>query len=168
MRFKQVGNKKDIVAVVIYNDEASSSIPIGAPVVLSLSGTQDGLGVVLPATATDKKQTTFGYGVCMGDGKGGTLLSKGFGEAQVFGLCNFVKLLRTRAASTDAFVSIDVGALLKAESVSNCFQTAASVGASVVQPAAAVASSISAAAAAISSTTSLSITQFCTAFLRMI
>jgi len=167
MRMKSVGNKRDLMAVVIYNDEATNSIPVGAPVVMSYSGTQDGLAVVLPATAADVKQTSLGFGVCLGDGKGGALLAKGYGEAQVFGHCPNVKLLRTRAASTDAFVSIIAGALLKAESVSNCFQTAASVGASVQMPAAVLASSISAAGSAISSQTILSVTQMVAAFLRM-
>lgn len=161
MRFKQVGNKRDLLAVVIYNDEASASIPLGTPVVLSLSGTKDGLAVVLPATAAAKKVSTFGYGVALQ-----TMTAGSFGEAQVFGLCSNVALLRTRATSTDSFVSIDVGALLLAETVSNCFVTAASNGASAFIPNAAVAFSI----AAVASTTASTATGFtsqCVGFLRM-
>lgn len=166
MRMKTVGNKRDIVAVVVYNDESSAAIPLGAPVVLSLSGTQDGLAVVLPSTAADKKQSTFGYGVSLGNGAGGSLSAGSFGEAQVFGLNSNVKLLRTRATSTDPYVSIDVGALLKAESVSNCFQTVASNGASAFIPNAAVAFSIASIASTAASTAS-GFTSTCVAFLRM-
>jgi len=165
MRMKTVGNKRDSMAVVIYNDEASASIPVGAPVVLSLSGTQDGLAVVLPATAADKKQSTFGYGVCLGK-NGQSMAPKDFGEAQVFGLNSNVKLLRTRATSTDPYVSLDVGLLLKAESVSNAFVTAATNGASAFIPNAALAFSV-AAIASTAASTATGFTSTCVAFLRM-
>jgi hypothetical protein len=134
---------------------------LGNAVVLSLSGTQDGLGIVLPATATAKKMSSLGFGVAMG-----SYAAKAYGEAQVFGLCSNVMLLRTRAASTDPFVSIDVGAVLIAESVSNAFVTGATVGASAYAPNAVIASSL----AAIASTTASTATGFtsqCVAFLRM-
>jgi len=161
MRFKQNGNKRDLVAMCIYNDEASATIPLGAPVVLSLSGTQDGVAVVLPATAADKKQTTFGYGVSLG-----AYAIKTFGEAQVFGLCSNVMLMKTRATSTDPYVSLDVGVLLKAESVSNAFVTVASGGASAFMPVAAIAFSI-AAVASTAASTATAYTSQCVAFLRM-
>jgi len=165
MRFKQVGNKRDIVAVVIYNDD-TANIPVGAPVVLSLSGTQDGLAVVLPSTATNKKQSTFAYGVCLGNGAGQSVTLSGFGEAQVFGLNSNVKLLRTRATSTDPYVSVDVGALLLAESVSNCFATVASNGASAFIPNAALAFSI-ASIASTAASTATGFTSYVVGFLRM-
>lgn len=161
MRFKQNGNKLDIIAVVIKNGESSATIPLGAPVCLTLNGTDDGLSVVLPSTGADVKQSTFGLGVSLQ-----ALTTGQYGEAQMFGFANSVKLLRTRAASTDAFVSIAIGALLKAESVSNCFQTVASNGASAFVPVAAVAATIdSIASTAASSQTGY--TQMCKAFLRM-
>lgn len=161
MRFKSVGNKNDIVAVVVKNGESSSTIPLGAPVCLLVNGTDDGLAVVLPATGADVKQSTLGLGVAL------KALSAGdFGEAQMFGIANSVKLLRTRAASTDAFVSIAIGALLKAESVSNCFETVASNGASAFVPVAAVVATI-AAIASTAASTQTGYTQMCKAFLRM-
>lgn len=161
MRFKQNGNKRDLMAAVIYNDEASATIPLGAPVVLSLSGTQDGLGVVLPSTATDAKQSSLAFGVSLG-----SYAPKAFGEAQLFGLNNNVLLLRTRGASTDAFASVNSGALLKANSVSNAFETVASNGASAFIPAAIVASSI-ASIASTAASTATGATQLCSAMIRM-
>jgi hypothetical protein len=161
MRFKQNGNKRDLMAVVIYNDEATATIPVGAPVVLSLSGTQDGLAVVLPSTAGNAKQSTFGYGVSLN-----SIPPKGFGEAQVFGLCNNVAIMRTRATSTDPYVTLASGVLLLAESVSNTFVTAASNGASAFVPVAAIASTI-ASIASTAASTATAFTSQCVAFLRM-
>ena len=162
MRIKQNGNKRDLICCTIYNDEATSTIALGNAVVMSLSGTQDGVAVVLPATAADKKQTTFGYGVSLG-----SYAPKAFGEAQLFGLCSNTMLMRTRAASTDSYVSLDVGVLLKAESVSNAFVTVASGGASAFMPAAAIAFSIAAVASTLASSATAYTSQ-CVAFLRMI
>lgn len=162
MRMKSVGNKRDIVAVVVYNDD-SAAIPAGTPVCLSLSGTDDGLRVVLPATGADVKQTTFGMGVLVTPN---SLAVSQYGEAQVFGLCGAAKILRTRAASTDVFAHISVGALLKAESVSNCFQTVASNGASAFGPIAAIAQTLSVVASTAASTATGS-TVLAKAFLRM-
>ncbi len=161
MRFKQNGNKRDLVAVVIYNDEASAAIPLGAPVVLSFSGTQDGLGVVLPSTAADVLQSTGAFGVSMG-----AYAAKAFGEAQVFGACSNIKLMRTRADSTGTFAAIAAGALLKAESVNNSFQTVATNGASAFIPNAYVAVSMAAIATTAASTQTMT-TQTCVGFLRM-
>ncbi len=161
MRIKQNGNKRDIVAMTIYNDEATATIGLGNAVVLSLSGTQDGLAVVLPSTAADVKQTTFGYGVSLG-----SYAPKAFGEAQVFGLCSNVMLMRTRASSTDSYVSLAAGVLLKAESVSNAFVTAASNGASAFAPVAAIAFSI-AAVASTAASTATAYTSQAVGFLRM-
>ena len=161
MRFKQNGNKRDIIACPIYNDEASATIGLGNAVVLSLSGTLDGVAVVLPATAGDTKQSTFGYGVSLG-----SYAPKAYGEAQVFGLCSNVMLLRTRAASTDVFASMLSGLLLKPESVSNAFVTAASNGASAFVPVAALAFNVPAIASTLASSANTT-TSMCVAFLRM-
>lgn len=161
MRAKYVGNKADSISVNIKNAEASVTIPLGAPVVVVLNGTDDGLAVVLPSTATDALQTTFGYGVSLQ-----ALTTGQNGEAMVFGYCRNVKLLRTRASSTDPYVAIVQGALLKAESVSNCLASAATNGASAFGPQAGLAASI----ASISSTTAstaVGFTSMATAFLRM-
>lgn len=161
MRFKQVGNKSDIVAVVIKNGESSATIPLGAPVCLTLNGTDDGLSVVLPSTGADVLQSSAAFGVALA-----AIAAGNYGEAQVFGFNSNTKLLRTRAASTDVFASIIQGALLKAESVSNCFVTVASNGASAFIPNAMLASTV-AALATTAASTQVSTTQLVKAFLRM-
>lgn len=160
MRFKQNGNKKDIMAVVVYNNEASASIPVGAPVCLSFNGTQDGLGVVLPATAADVGQSTGAFGAAMG-----VIPAGQFGEAQVFGAGN-VKVMRTRAASSDTFAALANYSPLKAESTNNSFMTVATNGASAFIPVAFVAGSIAAVATTAASTQTMT-TQLVQAFLRM-
>ena len=160
MRFKQNGNKKDIVAVVIYNNEASADIPLGAPVCLSFNGTQDGLGVVLPATAADIGQSTGAFGASMG-----TYAAGKYGEAQVFGACN-VKVMRTRAASSDTFAALANYSPIKAESTNNSFMTVASNGASAFIPVGFVAGSIAAVATTAASTQTMT-TQLVQCFLRM-
>jgi len=160
MRFKQAGNKKDIVAVVVYNNEASSALAIGAPVCLSFNGTQDGLGVVLPATAADVGQSTGAFGVSLGAYAAGS-----YGEAQVFGACN-IRLMRTRAASTDTFAAIANYVPVKAESVNNSFQTVATNGASAFIPNAFVAGSLAAVATTAASTQTMQ-TYLVQGFLRM-
>lgn len=163
MRMKQVGNKADIMAVVIRNSEATASIPLGTPVVMAVPTglATDGLDVVLPATATDVTQSSLGVGVALK-----AIAAGEYGEAQVFGLCQQVKILRTRGASTDAFASIISGLLLKAESVSNCFATVASNGASAFMPVAVLASTIASIASTAASTQTAT-TGFGKAFLRM-
>lgn len=101
MRFKQNGNKKDIVAVVIRNDEATASIPRGTPVTLVLDGTEDGVAVVLPSTAGDAKNGAFKYGICTR-----TLAAGEYGEAVVFGFIDYaIQTRATRAASSDSWTS---------------------------------------------------------------
>ncbi len=160
MRFKQNGNKKDIVAVVIYNNESSSALSAGGPVCLSGNGTQDGLGVVLPATAADVGQSTAAMGISLGAYAAGT-----FGEAQVFGACQ-AKVMRTRAASSDTFAAIANYVPLKAESVNNAFQTVATNGASAFIPNAFVLGSLAAIATTAASTQTMTV-QTVQCFLRM-
>src|SRR4051812_24381 len=101
MRMKQVGNKRDIVAIVVKNAEASATIPVGSPLCFVMNGTDDGLGVVLPGTGGAVKATSLMAGVALT-----SMLAGGYGESQVFGFCQNVVLRRqTRAASTDAFSS---------------------------------------------------------------
>ncbi len=161
MRMKVNGNKRDIVAVVIKNAEASATIPLGAPVCLAFNGTDDGLAVVLPATAADVGQSTGAFGASLGTYAVGVV-----GEAQVFGMCPNIKLMRTRAASSDTFAAIAAYVPIKAESVNNSFQTVATNGASAFIPVGFVAISIAAVATTAASTQTMT-TQMATGFLRM-
>lgn len=99
MRIKSVGNKSDSVIVSIKSGEASASIPRGTPVVLSLSGTDDGLAVVLPATAGAQKSGTMMLGVSLQ-----TLAASALGESIVYGIAPYAIITRaTRAASSDSW-----------------------------------------------------------------
>jgi hypothetical protein len=126
MRFKQVGNKADLAAVVIRNAEASATIPLGAPVVLNMNATNDGLDVVLPSTAAGlRKILGLRYGVSMG-----TYVAGAYGEAVVFGFTYSLLLIRqTRSASTATWeteAARSVGEYLTIDTVNNAFVTAAS------------------------------------------
>ena len=126
MRFKTVGNKRDVVGVVIKNAETSSDIGVGRPVTLALNGTDDGVAVVLPGTAGDAKNGAFKYGICLGD------ISVGeYGESQVFGYNEYAIIVRaTRAASSDSFTSyasLASGIALGYDSINNCLIANASM-----------------------------------------
>lgn len=100
MRMKTVGNKRDIMAVVIHNAD-TVSIPIGAAVCLALNATNDGLDVILPSTAEGVVAGSSGvtcYGVCLGNAP---LAVGAYGEAQVFGFtADLMYTLETRASTT--------------------------------------------------------------------
>jgi hypothetical protein len=122
MRMKTVGNKRDIVALVVRNN-SGASMPAGTPVNLELSGTNDGLDVILPS-ASAAKADVLPFGVVLA-----AIADQQYGEAQVFGFCQNIVLLRqTRAASTDAFSSdangfSALGVLLNVDTVNNAFST---------------------------------------------
>lgn len=112
MRFKQNGNKRDVMAMVINNAEVSASILNGQPVCLYLTGGAggtDGLSVVLPGTAhTQNSGNEFQclYGVAITNTAGG-IPSGGYGEAQVSGFCADIAFTSaTRASSTNSWSTI--------------------------------------------------------------
>lgn len=166
MRFKQVGNKADIGAVVIKNAEASATIPLGAPVCLVLNGTNDGLGVVLPGTGASLATGGL-YGVSLGSYAAGS-----YGEAQVFGFCNNIQLLVATRSDNSASFSTNSGALgliLCVDTVNNVFSTTGGTQAkSGFLPFAILAASFTAAGSASASTdTRTAATILAKAFLRM-
>jgi hypothetical protein len=125
MRIKLNGNKADQVIVVIKSAEASATIAAGTPVVLVANGTNDGLAVVLPSTATASKTVPFSYGVAVQDIPAGVV-----GEACVFGVCNVKLTLQTRADTSggSSFSTADtvaLGALLTVRTAGNAFSTIA-------------------------------------------
>lgn len=169
MRMKSVGNKADILAVVIRNAEASAIIPLGTPVVLSANGTNDGLDVVLPSTAGASKMHSLAYGVTIGP-----VLSGGYGEALIYGFHNAVVLTRqTRPTSTDTWnsnASLASYILLNIESVGNGLQTGATLASTNFLPFAVLGQSLASYASSVSSTadTRTAITAAVKAFLRII
>ena len=97
MRAKYVGNKADKIIMNVKSAEVTASIPRGTPVVLNLtstSGTDDGLGVVLPATAGNAASSpALRYGIVTD-----TLAAGALGESILFGYCAYaVAVLETRS-----------------------------------------------------------------------
>lgn len=169
MRFKQVGNKRDIVDIVVHNAEASASIPSGTPVAFVMNATNDGLDVVLPSTAGAAKATSFAAGIALK-----TMAAGDYGEAQVFGFCQNVVLKRqTRSDSTGDWSSnasgFATGLVLLIDTVYNAMSTAASTGASIYAPIAVLAESVASWASTASNTadTRTVITVATKAFIRM-
>jgi len=171
MRFKQVGNKQDTVSLVVRSAESSLTIAQGNPVSLVMNGTQDGLAVVLPVTATAAKGTALAFGVAHA-----AINPNDYGEVQIFGFCNKVKYARarTRAASTDAYAStaaMSVGQQLLIDTVNNAFYPGAAQAASAFMPYAVICETLDSldSVASTSSVTAVAsyATGFCKAFLRM-
>lgn len=125
MKHQTLGDKADFASRQIRNGEASATIPRGAPVVMALSGTEDGLRVLLPSTAGAVKSMLFFFGVSMDSYAVGAL-----GEAQAAGFCRYAKLLRqARTSSTVSWASEDTlatGLFLALNSVHDAFTTIAS------------------------------------------
>ena len=113
MRMKTVGNKRDIMAPVIQNSEATATIKLGQPVcmyALGGAGTNpDGIAVCLPSTAhTQNAGNEFQmlYGVALTNIASGIPVN-GYGEAQVFGFCADIAFTSaTRASSTASWSTI--------------------------------------------------------------
>ena len=126
MRTKQVGNKRDIMAVVIRNADTISLLP-GQPVCLNMNGTNDGLDVVSPNTGGATKAHAFAYGVVISPATSAGLGVNQYGESQVFGFNSGVQLTRqTRSASSVTWASeasIAAYDLLVIETVANGFST---------------------------------------------
>jgi hypothetical protein len=106
MRMKMNGNKRDLMATVIYNAETTASIKNGQPVCLYMTGNAggtDGLSVVLPSTAHNQNSgNEFDclYGVALTNNPAG-IPAGGYGEAQVFGFCADIAFTaETRSAAT--------------------------------------------------------------------
>ena len=113
MRMKTVGNKRDIMATVIQNSEATASIQVGQPVCMYALGgvgtNPDGVAVCLPSTAhTQNAGNEFQmlYGVALTNLPAGIPVN-GYGEAQVFGFCADIAFTSaTRASSTNSWSTI--------------------------------------------------------------
>lgn len=136
MRTKLIeSNKPEKYIHAVLNAE-TSSIPLGTPLVLNLSGTpqpstytnglpagsQDGLQVVLPSTAGAGATIAYQYGVAVG-----VIAPSQLGESQVHGVVPYaIVVFATRAASTDSWTSsasIAASQWVKADTVNNAFST---------------------------------------------
>lgn len=111
MRMKMSGNKRDLMATVIYNQD-TVAILNGQPVCMYLTGGAggtDGLSVCLPSTAhTQNASNEFQclYGVALSSLAGG-IPAGSYGESQVFGFCADIAFTSaTRASSTNSWSTI--------------------------------------------------------------
>lgn len=170
MRFQTNGDKPTFIAVQVRNARASSgAIATGAPVILALNGTNDGLAVVLPNEASVAGHSAFAYGIAVEPIAAGQL-----GECQVYGYNRNVTLfLSSRAASTDSWASrasIATGVGFALDTVNNCLSTVALTAALALGNASALAASIASAASSASATsdTRTAITTSAKVFLRML
>ena len=176
MRFKLVGNKADVIGVVVRNADTVAILP-GTPVCLNMNGTNDGLDVVLPSTGGATKAHAGAFGVTLsptGPGVQGIPIN-GYGEAQIFGVNAAVNLTRqTRAASTVSWnseASIASYAVMQIDTSANGFSTAiASQAATQYLPFAVLLQSLASYASSTSATsdTRTAITAAVRAFLRII
>lgn len=101
MRFQTLGNKPAFISNTVLNGETSNQVVAGNICVLKLGGTDNGLAVVLPATAGAAKSNVYMYGVALETAPAGNNFS-----IQQYGYCRNVTLRRaTRGASTDSWAS---------------------------------------------------------------
>lgn len=107
MRFKAVGNKRDLCAVVIKNNDAQILFT-GAPCVLDFAATSE-LGAqvkTIRGLAAAEQGNFFGINISP------DIANLGYGEAQVFGYNPSVRvILTTRVATTDTWASIAAGSI---------------------------------------------------------
>lgn len=169
MRFKMVGNKRDTAAVVVRNAESSATIPAGSPVCLNLSGTDDGLGVILPSGSAAKAHAG-AFGVMLA-----AVTASAYGEAQVFGFCNAaIYLIGTRAASSDSWTStasVALGVMLNIDTINNAFTSSGGTLAKTsFLPMAVLAATVGSVAASATATsdTRTALTTSASVFLRML
>lgn len=116
-----------------------ATIAVGSPLVLNLSnvpqppvytnglpaGWEDGLQVVLPATAGATNAHTFFYGVATGP-----IIAQQLGETMVHGVCQAAVFRQSRANTTSPWTAQAsapaFGLGLDVDTVNNCFSTIAS------------------------------------------
>lgn len=105
MRFKVHGNKKDVVGIVVQNDDAIV-IKAGAPVFLKIDGADDGMDVVSSNNLGAAAEQGFA-GIATKDIAVGS-----YDEPQVFGFFDYARVaVGSRAASSDVWASYPAGAL---------------------------------------------------------
>ncbi len=183
MKFQTLGDKKEKIIQRVKNAETTLTIAKGTPVILTMTGTDDGLAVVLPRTAGQAKANAFIFGVALDD-----IVAGAMGDVQSWGVCDYVKLcVQSRSQSTGAntiptadTVALGAMLLLVTDSrVGDCFSTVADTVAAASNAdqtltrnnnaIAFLGQSIASAAAIATSTseTRLAVTQAVKAFLRM-
>lgn len=168
MRFKQNGNKRDLIAMVIHNAD-TVTIPVGTPVALVMNGTNDGLDVQLPSTLGAAYAHALSYGVALGPVAVGA-----YGEAIVFGFVqDLVIVQQTRASSTATWnsqASVAQNVLLNIDTVANGFDVGGTLASTNYLPFAILGQSLASFASSASATsdTRTAITTMAKGFVRFI
>jgi len=116
---------------------AGATIPTGSPLIMNLgptpqppaytnglpAGWEDGLQVLLPATAGGNNSQLYYYGVAVGP-----IIYQQYGEAMVHGMCMAAVVRGTRSATTVSWASSATGAVsgdaLVCDTANNAFSTA--------------------------------------------
>lgn len=170
MNFPPVGNKADHITMRIKSAETTLTIPKGTPVCLAVNGTDDGLAVVLPATAGAAKANSFAFGVALSDH-----VPNDYANAMMFGIVPYALVTRmTRAATTDSWTSsasVPIGELLALDTLNNAFLLeSASLGSNNFLPFALLAAALvsQSASASATSDTRTAILVGARAFVRML
>lgn len=170
MRFQTLSGslgsqKADFHIYTVKNNDAAT-ISKGAPCILQMTGTDDGVLVCLPSTLP-KGVSTLLYGVALSD-----IAAAAIGEIQGYGFNRSTLLMRnTRAATTDSWASVssfDIGLVLYAVSL-NAFSASASIGSALSQAYAVLAETLASLASSASATsdTRTAISVSCKSFLRI-
>lgn len=138
MRTKLVETNLPERYIHVVKNAETVNIPLGTPLVLNLSGTkqpstdqngkpagfEDGLQVVLPATAGSPSCTDYRYGVALGQ-----IAPSQYGESQLHGVVAYAIIAyATRGASTDSWTSsasIAASKYLSIDTINNAFTTLA-------------------------------------------
>lgn len=140
MNQPQLGNKSQVVSRTVKNAD-TVPIPAGTPVVLAVSGTDDGLAVVLPGTAGTARASSLCVGI-----SGRAIPVGGIDSAVCSGVITNAKItMQTRATSTDSFASansMNFGDVLVIETVGNGFSRSAAGAQSANVPAFALCQSV--------------------------
>ncbi len=130
MQFKQAGNKRDAISVVVVNKEATATMVLGQPAFYNLTGTadtNDGVGVVNPSTAL-----VASYQLCAGVLQQQLAVGQ-YGISLVFGYSSSTLVkLASRATSTDSwssYAAVASGVLLLPDFTNNVWISAANVAA---------------------------------------
>ena len=141
------GKPEDLVHVV--KNSESVVIPCGSPCVYAMSGTDDGLSVVLPSSSAAAKVSAFFAGVAVKEIPVGKLEN-----VQVYGFNRKTLVYRgSRAASTDAwptFAAFALGDILQINTVANAFASSGAGSALALQHIAVVAETFASVATAAS------------------
>jgi hypothetical protein len=128
MSFKQAGNKRDNVIIVVKNAESSATLTAKTPVCFYMNGTDDGLAVVKPSTG-GVPAAHAAFAGCLLE----SIAVGKCGESMIYGFVEDAVLLRMVRANTSggsSWTSSDSIAKftpLNVDTVNDCFSSFATV-----------------------------------------